>query len=349
MKKKVTMKDIAKTLGLSINAVSLALNGKSGVSEETRRLVLSTADQMGYIDFSSRYDKTFSNACICVIIKTKYYNSSFYTKLLYGVETEAKHYGYNIILQFYEENQGIPSCILKRKVCGVIIVGRFEENYLEMIYQTNLPIVLVDHSSYRLPIDCVLTDNKSGVLESVSYLIQAGYRKIGFFGDYSYSNSYKERFDGYLEAMQKIQPDFQKLFETITRYSVLEQIEDLILRRDTVGVAQILERMEELPEAFQCANDRNAVLLNNALQLLGHKVPDDVGIVGFDDGDLALVMYPQLTTLHISTVRMGSKAFSRLLWKLDHRETSLEKIMMGVRLQVRDSTRKINEITEGVQ
>ena len=129
----------------------------------------------------------------------------------------------------------------------------------------------------------------------------------------------------------------------------MEQIEDLILRRDTVGVAQILERMEELPEAFQCANDRNAVLLNNALQLLGHKVPDDVGIVGFDDGDLALVMYPQLTTLHISTVRMGSKAFSRLLWKLDHRETSLEKIMMGVRLQVRDSTRKINEITEGVQ
>ncbi|MGN1027486.1 MAG: LacI family DNA-binding transcriptional regulator [Faecousia sp.] len=338
MKKKVTMKDISEALGLSINAVSLALNGKPGVSEDTRRLILSTADKMGYIDFSSRYDKTFSSACICVIIKTKYYHSSFYTKLLYGIETEAKSCGYNIILQFYEENQGVPSCILRRKVCGVIIIGRFEEDYLEMIYRTDLPIVLVDHSSYRLPIDCILTDNKSGVLESVSYLSRAGYRKIGFFGDYSYSNSYKERFDGYLEAMQKIYPDFQQLFAAISRFSVLEQIEDIVLRRDTVGIACILEKMEELPEAFQCANDRNAVLLNNALQLMGRKVPEDVAIVGFDDSDLATVMSPPLTTLHVSTVRMGNKAFSRLLWKMDHREASPERIMMGVRLIIRDST-----------
>ena len=223
-------------------------------------------------------------------------------------------------------------------VCGVIIIGRFEEDYLEMIYRTDLPIVLVDHSSYHLPIDCVLTDNKSGVLESVSYLIREGYRKIGFFGDYSYSNSYKERFDGYLETMQKIYPDFQQLFAAISRFSVLEQIEDIVLRRDTVGIARILEKMEELPEAFQCANDRNAVLLNNALQLMGRKVPEDVAIVGFDDSDLATVMSPPLTTLHVSTVRMGNKAFSRLLWKMDHREASPERIMMGVRLIIRDST-----------
>lgn len=342
MKKKVTMKDIAEVLGLSVNAVSLALNGKPGVSEETRRNILSTANEMGYIDFSSRYDKTFSNACICVIIKKKYYSSSFYTKVIYGVETEAKRCGYNIILQFYEDNQKMPSCILKRRVCGVIIIGQFEEDYLEMIYRTNLPIVLVDHSSYRLPIECILTDNKSGVMESVSYLIRAGYRKIGFFGDYSYSNSFKERFDGYLEAMHKIYPDFRELFDTITRYSVLDSIEELILRRDTRAVAQILEKMEQLPEAFQCANDRNAILLNNALQYLGYKVPEDVAIVGFDDGDLAKVMFPPLTTLHISTVLMGSKSFERLLWKLDHREITPEKIMMNVELRVRDSTKKIN-------
>lgn len=342
MKKKVTMKNIADNLGLSVNAVSLALNGKPGVSEETRRTVLSMANEMGYIDFSSRYDKTFSNACICVIIKKKYYSSSFYTKVIYGIETEAKRYGYNIILQFYEDNQKVPACILKRRVCGVIITGQFEEEYLEMIYRTNLPIVLVDHSSHRLPIECILTDNKSGVIESVSYLIRAGYRKIGFFGDYAYSNSFKERFDGYLEAMQKIYPDFRKLFDTVARYSVLEQVEKLILCRDTLAVARILEKMPELPEAFQCANDRNAVLLNNALQYLGYKVPEDVALVGFDDGDLAKVMFPPLTTLHISTVQMGGKSFERLLWKLDHREISPEKIMMNVELRVRDSTRKLN-------
>ena len=69
MRKKVTMKDISEKLGLSVNAVSLALNGKPGVSEETRRRVLNTADKMGYIDFSSRYDKEFSSSCVCIIIK----------------------------------------------------------------------------------------------------------------------------------------------------------------------------------------------------------------------------------------------------------------------------------------
>lgn len=339
MKKKVTMKDIAEVLGVSVNAVSLALNGKPGVSEETRRNILRTANEIGYIDFSSRYDKTFSNACVCVIIKKKSYSSGFYTKIIYGVETEAKRHGYNTTLQFYEDNRQMPACILKRKVCGVIIIGQVPDEYLNMIHRTNLPIVLVDHSSHHLPVDCILTGNKSGVVESISHLIRSGYRKIGFFGDYSSSNSFKERFDGYLEAMQTVYPNLRELFCHIARYSVLDQIEDLILRRDTLAVAKILEGMEELPEAFQCANDRNAFILNNALQYMGYKVPEDVAVVGFDDGDLAKIMFPPLTTLHISTVQMGSKSFQRLLWRLDHRDVTPEKIVMNVELRVRDSTK----------
>lgn len=347
MRKKVTMKDISEKLGLSVNAVSLALNGKPGVSEETRRRVLNTADKMGYIDFSSRYDKEFSSSCVCIIIKKQYYNSAFYTKVIYGIETRAKRCGYNVILQFYEENQQIPSCILKRKVCGVIITGRFEEEYLDLIYKTNIPIILVDHISYVHPIESILTDNRAGVLESVSYLIRNGYQKIGFFGDYSYSNSYKERFAGYMEGMQKIQPDFGMLFEMIKRYSILGKTEDAILRRDTEAVTRILEGMKELPEVFQCANDRNALMVNNALQLLGYKVPEDIGIVGFDDGDLATIMYPKLTTLHVSNVSMGTKAFERLLWKIENKGAIPEKILIGVELKVRDSTRKIDRTTKG--
>ena len=339
MKKKVTMKDIAEVLGVSVNAVSLALNGKPGVSEETRRNILRTANEIGYIDFSSRYDKTFSDACVCVIIKKKSYGSGFYTKIIYGVESEAKRHGYNLTLQFYEDSQKMPTCILKRKVCGVIIIGQLPNEYLDMVYRTGLPTVLVDHSSHHVPVDCILTGNKSGVVKSMTHLIRCGYRKIGFFGDYSYSSSFKERFDGYLEAMQKLCPDLKELFRTITRWSVLEQIEDLILRRDTLAIAKILETMEELPEAFQCANDQNAFILNNALQYLGYKVPEDVAVVGFDDGDLAKIAFPPLTTLHISTVQMGIKAFQRLLWRLDHREVTPEKIVMNVELRVRESTK----------
>lgn len=98
---------------------------------------------------------------------------------------------------------------------------------------------------------------------------------------------------------------------------------------------EVLERLRQIKKI-----DQNTVVVLNHFSH-NSNVTHDVAIVGFDDGDLAKIMYPQLTTLRISNVRMGTKAFERLMWKLDHRETSPEKIMMGVELRVRDSTRKI--------
>ena len=72
-RKRVTMKDIAEKLGLSINAVSLALNDRAGVGEETRKSILDTADQMGYLDQSPQYIQTYSNKNICIMLKHRFF------------------------------------------------------------------------------------------------------------------------------------------------------------------------------------------------------------------------------------------------------------------------------------
>ena len=90
-RKRVTMKDIADKLNLSINAVSLALNDKTGVGEETKRLILNTAEEMGYLDQSVKYMQNYSNKNICVLLKNRFFRDfRFYGRVLLGIEEEAK-------------------------------------------------------------------------------------------------------------------------------------------------------------------------------------------------------------------------------------------------------------------
>lgn len=102
---KPTMKAIAQTLNLSINAVSLALNDKSGVSEDTRNRILETAEKMGYFEYKAKYRKTFSSKHIGLLIMKKNYRTRFYSKVLYGIEKEANELGYYVIVKFLDDEE----------------------------------------------------------------------------------------------------------------------------------------------------------------------------------------------------------------------------------------------------
>jgi len=337
MGKYVTMKWLAKELGLSINAVSLALNNKVGVSQDTRRRVLKLASDVGYINQFERYNKAFTSTNICVIMMKQYYSMSFYPHILYGVEKTAKANGYNIMMNYVEGAADIPNMLSERRACGIIVLGQIDDDYLVRISKLGIPIVLVDYASQSVPLDCILTDNRFGTLRSVRFLLGCGYKKIGYFGDFSYSNSNRERFYGYMEALMQNFSHAEAL-EQISRYSVLDRIEPYIVGRDTDAIMNILKKLPELPEAFQCSNDTAAVVLSNALRNLGYKIPDQIALVGFDDKDIATIMQPKLTTLHVSTGEMGQRAVEKLLWRLSNRNSPREKILMPVQLIVREST-----------
>ena len=351
--RKVTMREIARELKVSINTVSLVLNNRTGVGEEMRRKVLRTAEQMGYLEQNDKYNTTYSKKNICVLLKKIYFNDMhFYSKVLYGIESEANRLGYDVLVNFIDETDEVPNCIKLKKVCGVIILGSVPEEKVKKIknyHIPELPIVFVDHTSYEEAFDSVLTDNRIGVYKAVDYLMENGFEKIGFFGDLDYSQSIKERYWGYIEAIRRIPElrDIKKSFDYAAKYSVTIDVEQFVLDKNTEAIINKIKTVRELPEAFVCSNDRAAILLSSALQTMGYKVPKDISVIGFDDMDIGTMVIPRLTTMHVKMKGMGMRALNVLIWRLSNRNAPAEKILMPVELVIRDSVsskdkRKIN-------
>lgn len=321
---KVTMKDIAKRLNISINAVSIALNDKSGVSEEMRLTILRTADEMGYINEKRKYLSVFSKSNICVMMQSYYADTGhFYSTVLRSIVEQAKLLGYFSILNYFEDKQmDMPDCVIERKVAGIIIVGKISYDNFKLLKKTGIPIVLVDFTSLYETCDCVLTHNKQGGYMITNYVIEKGYRKIGFFGDLNYSSNFQDRFLGYKQALiyhgiiQNFQDD-----EYILKYSFLHSIEKLILSNQIDKIIQTLQS-KELPDVLICANDSNAFAVVSALTQMGIQVPNDIGIVGFDDTPLCQKSIPQITTVQVQKELMGQVAVNKLIDRI-HRKNDI--------------------------
>ncbi|WP_026487095.1 LacI family DNA-binding transcriptional regulator [Caldanaerobius polysaccharolyticus] len=342
-RKKVTMKDIAKKLNISINAVSLALNDKVGVSEDTRNLVIKTADEMGYFEENPSFMVKNHLKNICILIEERNFRDTyFYTKVILGIENEAKKNNYDVLVNFMnKDNFQVPSSIESRKVAGILIVGTIMDEYLKTLLSYNIPLVLVDHASFTISTDAVLTQNIPGSYIATKYLIDKGHKEIGFFGEIDFSLSFKERWLGFNEAMRNAGLIVDPMLNVNPGYCVVENVEQYVLSKNYREVANIISKMDKLPSAWVCSNDNAAITLYNALSILDIKVPDDISVVGFDDIDLCNIVTPHLTTIRVNKELMGVKAVKRLLWRMDNPEEPHDNIRMEVKLIERNSVREV--------
>lgn len=334
---KVTMKDIAKELNISINAVSIALNDKPGVSESMRLKILRTVDKMGYINEKHHYLSVFSKSNICILMQSYYANTGhFYSIVLRSIVECAKQLGYISILNYFEDNQfEFPDCIIDRKVAGILVVGKISDQNLNQLKNTGIPVVLVDYTSLGDTCDCVLTHNKQGGYLITQYVLDKGYKRVGFFGDLEYSLSFSDRFIGYKQALinRSITSDIESY---INQYSILHGTEKYVLENDVNGIVSLLKK-SELPEVFVCANDSNAFILLNTLTLMNIKVPDQIGITGFDDTPLCEKTIPKLTTVQVQKELMGEIAVSKLIDRI-HRENDVQMTqLLSTNIIERDS------------
>lgn len=343
-KKKVTMKDIADKLNISINAVSLALNDRIGVSEDTRALIIKTANEIGYFDVkNSNVSKNTKN--ICLIIESRYFRDiSFYSKIILGIENECKKNGYDVIANFLNtEDFKMPACIENKKVSGILLVGRIKDEYVKQIMVYSIPMVMVDHSSQLISTDAILTQNITGAYMATEYLLKKGHRNIGFCGDIDDSLSFKERWVGFYERLREFNTKESTSMEEIFKFSIVGPIEKYILTRNYSELSKIVSNLKSLPSAWICSNDNTAICLYYALDILGIKVPKEASIIGFDDIDLCTIIKPHLTTIRVTKELMGEKAVKRLLWRINNLEEPYEKISLEVSIIERESVNELRE------
>ena len=126
----------------------------------------------------------------------------------------------------------------------------------------------------------------------------------------------------------------------IQKYSILTEIEDMVIHQNKENLYKKFMEIPEKPDALICSNDELAILLMKVLQEHGYMVPEDVAIAGFDDIEPAKMVTPSLTTVHVKRKLMGQNVTKRLLYRIANPKAPIEKVIMGVDIVERGSTVK---------
>lgn len=339
MASRVSMEDIAKELGISKNTVSLVFRNIPGVNEQTRMRVLEAASRLGYIypKESPAKSEAAAPASICIVIPSSARDSAgFFSQIQFGIEGEARKNRINTIVAYYDDRnrEDIPLSIKEGNVSGIITLGRVKKPVFDSLNQFGLPLVMVDHYFESMAWNYVLSDNFTGGFTAGQYLMAKNHKKIGFLGDIQKSVSFYDRFVGFKKALEQ---SSLRLEENHFIHKSFEAMAE----QDATLVSKELASRHELPTAFFCCNDIEAITLIKGLSAIGLRVPQDISVMGFDDIHLARNFTPELTTVRVSNELMGVKAVRKLIQTIEKPEPIKEKLVLGVSLIERESVKNL--------
>lgn len=321
MSRNVSQETIAQTVGLSKNAVSLALAGKPGVSDETRERVVAAAHQLGYRKPSVRKARRTQAKTVGIVVRATFIQDKFFFgPLLTFLQHHIAMKGMNTVVHALdpvaEHDQAHPPWLDSPSLEGILAVSKISTDYLRKLGETN-PLVLVDHYDPLVKADAVLTANIVGGYVATTYLSSLGHQNIGFMGllDAHGAPSNHERAFGYQRALASV-------------HGGGAQIVTISDETDTKAMSQHLDALAVQPTAWFCANDIVAFHLVRCLRERGTEVPGEVSVVGFDDLPLAVLCDPPLTTLRVDPALFASRAVDRLMWRLAHLEAPREHLSL---------------------
>lgn len=322
MKQKVKISDIAQQTGVSPSTVSLVLNNRPGVSQETRERVIKVAEELEYpLKAAAGTGTSSALTTIGMVVKTEPelppQTNPFYSKVIMGIEEVCRRNSINLLfaaLPVDDRNRPleIPSLFENDIVDGILMVGTFVDETIDSISgRYAMPIVLVDGYSESNSFDSVISDNFQASYQAVEYLIQNGHRNIALAG--GENNSYpslKERRNGYFRALKDngIKNTFSANFNV----------------SKTGGLDEISALLEDHPEitALFCVNDNVGSAAVRAAQNRGKHVPQDISVIGYDDTYIASLTLPPLSTMQVDTLAMGRAAVHLLSLRMDNPESA---------------------------
>ncbi|KKB09884.1 LacI family DNA-binding transcriptional regulator [Devosia chinhatensis] len=297
---RVTIQNIADHLGISKFAVSRALTGKSGVSEQTRRQVREAADRLGY-DQRRRAPQNIQ--AIEVIFKDRTTaNRELWIDVQDGVDSEAQRAGYAMTVRWTSDVSLVER--LAADASGLVLIGPQSAAIFEAVDAGPTPAVVVNHVvPPLLALDQIsATDVEAGVYVA-RYLARLGHRKVVYaHGRLGYPGRIA-RMRGFAEAIDAI----EGMEVREVAFSDDQAADDL---REAI-FAMIEDGFE--PTAFFCGSDGVAVTVLSELMRMGLRIPEDVSVVGHADYSIATQISPQLTTVHMPHRQMGVAAVRLLL------------------------------------
>jgi LacI family transcriptional regulator len=338
---RITMQDIADSLGLSRNTVSKALNGNPAVPASTRNLVIQKAASLGYKNYApveqirTGGDKGGTIAFFASFMPGK---NHFGSQFLAGFteRMSRSHYTLSIYILRPEDVAASrePMNFDRESIAGVLCIEMFDAPYCDLICAMNKPVLFADTYVFsarrELRADIVMMENRKSTEALVSYMIKKGTRSLGFIGDKRHCQSFSERWEGFSGALA------QAGLPINLAWCVLD--DDREPYNDSAWMEEKLRVMGDLPRAFMCANDTLALSVLEALKTLGKSVPQDVMVAGFDNNLETQLLQPRLSTVHIPSYEMGIAAADTMLRRIERPGFPYTTTYMQTTPQFREST-----------
>ena len=278
----MTVRELAKQIGVSPATISIVLNGKKGVSEDTRKKVLDAVKACQYMP-PARKPKSGKN-----VLLVKYYKSGM----------------------LVEENQGFISMIidsieeqLRAEQLGMTmtVVKTGLKSALDSI---PIPFVVVDNTVPNHYCSSVCMNNAENVHIALQYCKECGHTELGYLGSTTGAENFNERHIAFLRYVKELNFQFNPKNEFRVKPTMLGAHDDFF---------RILDQNPVLPSCFFAENDTIALGAMKALKEKGYKIPNDVSLIGFDDIPYSSISSPTLTTIHVQRKIMGKQSVIQLM------------------------------------
>jgi len=305
-----TVADVAKRAGVSVSTAARVLSGNGYASDETRRVVLEAARELGYVPNQiARSLRTRRTMMIGLLIGDV--ENAFYSTIASNVEAVAKGAGYHVLLCNSDDDPDIEREYLKlldgMRLDGIIVTPTLRNrSQLTRLLQKGVAIIQVDRKVEDLAADAILVDNEAGAHAAVEHLISAGHTNIGILpGDLDVPTA-RQRLAGYERALEEAGiPVRDQLVKagSFHREHAIEDATDLI-------------RARPAPTAIFAANNILAEATLMALAELELRVPRDVSVVAFDDVQWMSMVDPPVTTVRQPAADMARSAAELMLRRL---------------------------------
>lgn len=337
---KLTIKDIAKKVDVSITTVSRVINDKPDVNSETRAKVLEVIEKLDYkpnnVARGLVLNQTFSIGLIIPDI-----NNPFFPEVARGIEDIANESDYSVIFSStdnkVEREKKAVDLMLQKKVDGLILsLSMQNKDTLRALEKQEFPVVQLDRNIPGSYYPTVMINHKDSAYRATNYLLNNGFKKITHISGAVDTFPGQERKKGFVAALKEWGYDDLENFIVKGNFS-----------RESGYKAMIkILNSSDLPEAIFAANDMMALGVYQACKENNLKVPNDIAVMGHDNIELSNLVDPSLTTMKQPKYKLGEIAFSKLLEiikskenKEEIREVLPENKIFSTQLIIRDSTK----------
>jgi DNA-binding LacI/PurR family transcriptional regulator len=333
-KKSITIKDIARMLGISKSTVSRALSGRNDIHPETKQKVLELAQQLKYEPnaLAIHLKQQRTNTIDVIIPETI---NRFFARAVGGIQKRADLAGVNVMIcqsneSYITEKKNLHSLVTSRVDGLIVSISRETDrsDHFTPLIDKGIPLVFFDRICDDVEASQVVTDNYEIAMDGTEHLIEQGCRRIAFVAGPQHLFNSRNRLNGYLDALQKHHLPVQEAYILHSHY-----------RSDKVEeYTRYLVNLPVRPDAVFAINDYAAIEMMHIMKKMGLRIPQDIAVIGFNNENIGRFVDPSLSSIDHPAHDMGVAAAEVLINHIRHPELAPERRIIKSRLVIREST-----------